>query len=321
MTRRQIVTVTLNPAVDWVLEAPNFKVGAHIRARRVGWYPAGNGINVARVLATLGTRSVATGFVGRGELGLFEEYLERIGMGRVVMQLLVVRGRTRDNMTFTDPINDTETHVRDEGFRVAPEDVRRIISKVGMLARDDAIVVFGGSTPPGVSVGDYRSMLHRCQDQGALPVVDTSERILKSLRGEPIWMAKLNASELRTLSGMPTDTEEQVIEAAKSVSRTGGGQITVVVATRGADGAVLIAPGIERVAKVAVHPGLICNTVGCGDSLLAGLLHAWTHTHDWERALAKGVATATANAVSREPGTIDPETVHEYEQATIMKSI
>ena len=66
MIRRQIVSVTLNPAVDWVLEAPNFKVGSHIRARRIGWYPAGNGINVSRVLATLGTRSVATGFIGRG---------------------------------------------------------------------------------------------------------------------------------------------------------------------------------------------------------------------------------------------------------------
>ncbi len=321
MPTRQIVTVTLNPAVDWVLEAPNFKVGAHVRARRIGWYPAGNGINVARVLATLGTRSVATGFVGRGELGLFEEYLERVGVGRVVMQLLSVRGRTRDNMTFTDPINDTETHVRDEGFRVASDDVRRMISKVGMLARENTIVVFGGSTPPGVTVGDYRSMLHRCQDQGALAVVDTSERILASLRAEPIWMAKLNATELGTLSGMPTKTEEEVIAAARAVSRTGGGDITVVVATRGADGAVLIAPGVERVAKVSVHPGLICNTVGCGDSLLAGLLHAWVKHHDWERALIMGVATATANAVSRVPGTIDPDEVEAYTQSTIVRTI
>ncbi len=321
MIRRQIVSVTLNPAVDWVLEAPNFKVGSHIRARRIGWYPAGNGINVSRVLATLGTRSVATGFIGRGELTLFEEYLERVGLGRVVMQLLIVRGRTRDNMTFTDPINDTETHVRDEGFKVSPDDVRRIISKVGMLARDDSVVVFGGSTPPGVTVGDFRSMLHRCQDQGALTVVDTSERILEALRGEPIWMAKLNASELHTLSQMPTETEEQVIEAARAVSRTGGGQVKIVVATRGADGAVLIAPGVERVAKVAVHPGLICNTVGCGDSLLAGLIHAWSVSHDWERALAMGVATATANAISRTPGAIDTNDVSEYLGSIIMRTL
>ncbi len=308
----RIVTVTLNPAVDRVLEAPQFIVGAHTRARRIGWYPAGKGVNVARVLATLGSRCVATGFVGIGELAMFEEYLERVGQGRVVTQLLVVRGRTRDNITIMDPVLDTETHIRDEGFQVQPDDVRRISSKVGLLSREGTIMAFSGSLPKGVSLGDFRSMIHRCNDLGAHAVVDTSESVLEALRGEPLWMAKLNAAELATLSSMPTTTEEQTIAAARAICLSSGGAVENVIATRGAAGAILISPRAELIARVFVHPGRIANTVGCGDALLAGVLREWSRSGDWTSAMRRGVAVATASAVSRTPGTLNLEDVQEF---------
>lgn len=321
MSDIRIVTITLNPAVDKVLEAPQFTIGAHTRARRIGWYPAGKGVNVARVLATLGTRCIATGFVGIGELSMFEEYLERVGAGRIVTQLLVVRGRTRDNITIMDPVLDTETHIRDEGFLVQPEDVRRIASKVGMLAREGAVMCFSGSLPKGVSLGDFRTMLHRCQDRGALAVIDTSRGVLEALRGEPLWMAKLNAEELATLSGMPTETEEETIAAARSVCVTGGGVVQNVIATRGAAGALLVSPKAELVARVFVHPGRIANTVGCGDALLAGVLHQWARSGDWSHAMRQGVAVATANATSRQPGVVSLEDVNEFWDAATVEPL
>ncbi len=314
----RIVTVTLNPAIDRVVAVPQFRVGTHAKAQRIGWYPAGKGINVSRVLAALGTRSIATGLVGNDELGLFEENLKQHGHGRITTQMLAVRGRTRDNITIIDHIDDTETHLRDEGFTVQREDMRRIMSKVGMLARDGAIVCFCGSMPPGATTGDLRSMLHRCEESGALAVVDTSEHVLEDLRGESIWMVKVNAQELTTLTGMPTETETQTAEAARTILRTSGGTVDHVIATRGADGALLLGPGVELSAKVAVHPGLIANTVGCGDSLLAGLLAAHIRSADWEAALKRGVATATANAVSRTPGTISTDDVRQYAEAAII---
>jgi len=317
----RLVTITLNPAVDRVLEAHQFTVGAHVRARRIGWYPAGKGINVARVLSVLGSRCIATGLVGKGELGMFEEYLERVGHGRVVTQLLVVRGRTRDNVTITDPILDTETHIRDEGFEVHPEDIRRISSKVAMLAREDTIMVFSGSLPRGLSLGDYRTMLHRCNDQGAWAVVDTSDRVLEALRGERLWLAKLNAAELGTLTGLPTETEEQAIVAARAASTRGGGTIENVIATRGAAGAILIGPRAELIARVFVHPGRIANTVGCGDALLAGVLHQWCRNSDWNASMRQGVAVATAVAVSRKPGTFELEDVDEFWDAATVEPI
>ncbi|MGP1347004.1 MAG: 1-phosphofructokinase family hexose kinase [Phycisphaerales bacterium] len=308
----RIVTVTLNPAVDRVLEAPQFRVNEHVRARHLGWYPGGKGINLARSLGILGSRAIATGFIGRGELGMFEENLEHVAGGRVITQLLIVRGRTRDNVTIMDPVLDTETHIRAEGFSVQRDDVRRITSKVRMLSRPGAIVAFGGSLPPGTNLGDLRSMLHAAEDHGALTVVDTSASALAALRGEPMWLAKLNNQELSTLAGMPTGTRDETIAAARGVTRRHGGSVQHVIATRGAEGAIYIGPDHEFEARAFVHPGLVASTVGCGDALLAGVLHEYTRSGDWKESMRLGVAVATANAVSRERGVFSMQDVGEY---------
>lgn len=314
----RIVTVTLNPAVDRVLEAPQFRVNEHVRAKHLGWYPGGKGINLARALGILGSRAIATGFIGKGELGMFEENLEHAASGRVITQLLIVRGRTRDNVTIMDPVLDTETHIRAEGFSVQRDDVRRMTSKVRMLSRAGAIVAFGGSLPPGTNFGDLRSMLHAAEDRGALTVVDTSAGALRALRGEPMWLAKLNDEELATLSGMNTGTREETLMAARSITRAHGGAVQHVIATRGAQGAIYVGPDDEYDARAFVHPGLVASTVGCGDAMLAGVLHEYTRSGNWKEAMRMGVAAATANAISRERGMFSMDAVAEYlEVATV----
>lgn len=320
MNEPRIITITLNPAVDRVMRVEQFRVGQHCAAKRIGHYPAGKGVNVSRVLAVLGIQSVATGFVGKGELGMFEEYLEQVGHGRVTTQLLAVRGRTRDNITIIDQVDDTETHLRDEGFSVTRDDVVRVSSKVGMLARRHSILCFSGSLPPGVCVGDLRSMLHRCEDAGARAVVDTNERVLRSLVGERFWMLKANASELSVMAEMPTETEEQALRAARSLTREHGGGIEWVIGTRGEQGSILVGPNTEVVARTFVHPGLIMSTVGCGDSLLAGVLCGAVQRKSWTDALRLGVAAGTANAVSRIAGEISPDDIEQYYDASIVES-
>lgn len=320
MSESRIVTITLNPAVDRVMRVERFRVGQHCPAKRTGHYPAGKGVNVSRVLAVLGVRSVATGFVGERELGMFEEYLEHIGQGRITTQLLVVRGRTRDNITIVDPIDDTETHLRDEGFRVSRDDVVRVSSKVGMLARRDTILCFCGSLPPGVCAGDFRSMLHRCEDAGARAVVDTNRKVLSAIASERFWMLKANASELATITGMATESEEEAIAAARSLTRAHGGGIEWVIGTRGEQGAIMVGPNTELVARTFVHPGLVMSTVGCGDSLLAGVLSSVVRGKPWTEALRLGVAVGTANAVSREAGEINQDDIGTYFETSVVES-
>lgn len=305
--------MTLNPAMDRVLEAPGFAVGAHAGARRVALYPAGKGINASRVLAMLGVRSIAAGFIGKQELGIFEEYLERLGSGRIVMQLLAVHGTTRDNITIVDPVNDTETHIREQGFRVQREDVHRVTSKLAMLSRPGTVVAFSGSCPPGLTASDFLEMVRRCRRQGARVCVDTSGEPLEAMRGQELWMAKVNQQELGVLSGKDSSSLERVIEAARSLCVSGGGPVECVCATMGEHGAVLVCREGAWRAWAPIHPGLVVSTVGCGDALLAGMFSVLQRNGLdasaplWERALREGIAAATINATKREAGNLTPD--------------
>ncbi len=312
MPQSRMVTVTLNPAVDRVIEAPGFKVGQRVTGRVVAWYPTGKGITISRVLGAVGVRSIATGFVGRGELGMFEERLDRVGDGRIVNQFLIVRARTRDNVTIIDPIDDTESSVRDEGFIVQPDDVKRIASKLAMLARADTVMCFAGSLPGGVEPEQFGRMVGRCAAQGARIVIDVSDEALRGLGGRGGWMLRVNRRQLEQVSGMPVETEREIIEAARSMTMAAGGRFDVVVATRGADGAVLATGEHMWIGRVSVHPGRIVATVGSGESMVAGILSVAIRDGTWEEALREGLALATANAIGREAGQIDMLDVEEF---------
>lgn len=321
MRDARVITVTPNPAVDWVFEAPYFAVGKHIGARRVAHHPAGKGINVARVLAAMGVRSIATGFIGRGELRMFEEHIERHCRGRVTCQLLVVRAKTRDNITIVDPVDETETHIRDQGFMVQPTDAARLESKVSLLARPGVMMAFCGSLPPGLAPMALRRMVSRSREAGAQVILDTSGEALKAVQSERAWMLKINARELSTIADAPTETPEQVLEAARRVSVEGGGMIDYVIVTLGMEGAVLVGPGIALQGRVMVHPGRIVSTVGSGDSLLSGLIAGWNRTGDWTEALRDGLAAGTSNSTTREAGFVDPEAVEEFRQVAMIEQI
>jgi len=321
MRDARVITVTPNPAVDWVFEAPYFAVGEHIAAERVAHHPAGKGVNVARVLASMGVRSIATGFIGRGELRMFEEHIERHCQGRVICQLLVVRAKTRDNITIVDPVNETETHIRDQGFEVQSSDMARLESKVSLLARPGVLVAFCGSLPPGFSPMALRRMVSRSRQAGANVVLDTSGKALEAMRSEKVWMVKVNAKELSTLAEAPTETPEQVLEAAKKISVDGGGNVDYVVVTLGMDGAIMVGPGMAIQGRVMVHPGRIVSTVGSGDSLLSGLLAGWIRSGDWTEALRDGLAAATANATTRAAGFVDLDGVEEFRQVAMIEPV
>lgn len=314
MISSPVVTVTLNPCVDRVLEAPRFSVGASVRGKVVARYPAGKGVIVSRVLATLGTRSIATGLIGREELNYFERFLEREGNGRIITQFLVVRGETRENITVVDPVEDTETHLREIGFDVQPEDVLRISSKVRLLGRRDSLIVFSGSIPPGVEPETYVEIVRSCRARGARVIVDSNGAALKAFRGERLWMLKINADELGAFAKVDPTDETALADAARALRDRDEGRIEHVVVTFGAEGALLLTSDTELRGRVSVHPGRIASTVGCGDALLAGLIHGGLADSGWEHAFREGLAAATANALSQEAGLIDPEDVAEFRQ-------
>jgi 1-phosphofructokinase family hexose kinase len=305
---QQVVTVTLNTAIDRVLEAHELSIGAHVRVRELRRYPAGKAINISRALARLGRASIAAGFVGSAQHELFASFLTQTTPGRIDPQLLTVAGRTRENITLIDPVKKTDTHLRDEGFIVTARDTQRIIEKLNLLVTPGSIVAIAGSLPPGMSTAEF-SDIAQCvlAKQGRL-VIDTAGPALRSLiaslkKEAPLWLLKPNRSELAELLGiveLNLSSIEQVHRAALSLRNVA----QTIVVTLGSEGALLVGPDGSHHAQIqTTTKERIINTVGCGDCALAGLIDASLAQLPAPDALRRAVAVATANALS--PGVAD----------------
>jgi 1-phosphofructokinase family hexose kinase len=317
---RTIVTVNPNTAVDCVFEVPEFEVGRHVKGRLLSQTPAGKGINVSRALARLGCDSVATGFVGEAQQPDFERHLKSAGPGRALSQLLAVAGQTRQNITLVDPVRHTDTHIRDRGFHVSPQDVQRITSKVGLLARTDAMVLFTGSLPPGMEMHDLRAMVEQAIRSGALVAMDGDVDALQSMlawaradrAGKRFWMLKPNRAELAGAVGVKQiDTLEQALAAARQLLH----HAQVVCVTLGPQGALIVDEHEAWQATVQVEPGMVVNTVGCGDCAMAGLLDAMLNQKPPREAVRRAVATGAANALTQGIAQFSVTLVDELEES------
>ena len=303
-----IVTVSLNSAVDHVIEVRDFKAGLTVNGVLVGEQPAGKAVNVARVLDLLGTRCIVTGFVGSDRMNEFEKYLQEFG--RVVVQLLRIRGNTRDNITIIDPVSEQQTHIRTEGFAVKEDDLTRLRSKLALLARPGVTMVFAGSLPRGMNANILADLLQMVARRGADLVLDSSSEALSVLGDVDLHILKVNRDEFRQITGKDFEEPQRILEEAEIlVNKSIADQVVVTLDNQGA---VLAGKGFSLYGKVKVDQGRIVNAVGCGDSFLAGLLHSRDQGHGWKTALRDALAVATANAVSRMTAFIETEVVAEF---------
>lgn len=326
-----IITVTLNTAIDRVLEVENFAVGQHLPARETLRYPAGKGINVSRCLARLGRSSIAAGFVGQAQSAQFEQILADTKPGRATCQLMAVRGQTRENITILDPLAHTDTHVRTPGYELSRQDVQRIVSKLGLLAREGSIVVFSGSLALGMAAADFDTLIYVALGRKAKVVLDVGGKLmadstsldLKTAGKGPaaaghagskmLWMIKPNRQELAEAIGVAQFTNEaEVIDAGKRLTE----RVAWVVVTLGSDGAILFHEDKAWKAHCDIPADQVVSTVGCGDCMLAGILDAQAAQRDPDEVLRWGVAAATANAMHSGVGEYDLAQVQQCARQT-----
>lgn len=298
----RILTVTLNTAVDTVLVAEGFTIGAHQHGELRLQAPAGKGINVSRALARVGRTSLAAGFVGREDFRWFDRELRSLGPARVTPQFLSVPGRTRRNYSIIDPVGHTDTHIRDRGFTVTDEDLLRLTGKLAMITRPGMTVVFGGSLPPGVSPEAFDQLVDAAQAAGGEVVLDVDGDLLATfvhaLRpGEPrarLAFVKPNVDELARMAGRDGwEDDGQMHVAARKLLRLA----RFVVLSRGADGACLLTEDGCWIARPGVGPQSVRSTVGSGDCLVAGVIDALAEGQAWAEVIRRGVALGTANAL------------------------
>lgn len=309
-----VITVSLNPAIDRIVEVPHFAVGEHQRGRLISRTPAGKAVNVSNALAALGVRNIATGFLGEQEVELFEASLDST---LVQPQFLPVPLGTRENITLVDPVAHIETHIRDAGFVIREADRIRLGKKLGLMCRENCIVVFSGSVPDGISPEQFGDLLEICTSAEARVVVDTSGPALGAASKLPLWLMKPNVAELGEIVGRPLVSEADILAAGRSLAE----RVKTVIVSRGEEGGFCFVSGSVLRGHVRVDPVRVRNTVGCGDCLLAGYIAGRLHREDIRDSYRYALAVATAKAVSLEPGRFDPGHVEEFLREAVVEPV
>jgi len=297
-----IVTVTLNTAIDHIVEVENFRAGTLNKGSLREFVPAGKGVNVSRVLAQLGVESVVTGFVGAREAPLYAQALDCKAVSRRLVQ---VAGRTRTNTTVVDPASSRETHIRERGFQVTAPEKDKLIDAVSRASSPGDIVAVCGSFPPGWTSDDLGRLIDAVGERAARVLLDVSEGGVEAGRRHRVWTVKGNEEELGDGLGRKISDISQLAALARELARDVG----IVVGSAGAQGAVVAADGRALCAACPAPASSVRNTVGAGDASLAGFLAGWIEGEDLELGLRLAVAAGASKVMHVATSEIDPEFV------------
>jgi len=259
-----VVTVTLNPAIDRTVTIPSFTLGAVNRVEAAHNTAGGKGVNVASALADEGRRIAVTGFLGRENTALFETLFAQ---KNIVDRFVRTAGETRIGIKVTDPVAHTTTDINFPGTPPTPEDIATLRKQIEAL--EAPWFVLGGSLPPGVDPGVYRDLVVSLKALGRKVVVDTSDEPLRLVLAAAPTIIKPNIHELEALLGETLGTKEAVLVAARSLVAQG---IQLVVVSMGKEGACFVSA--DR-AVIARPPSVkVRSTVGAGDAMVAGIVSA-----------------------------------------------
>ncbi|MDB6153453.1 MAG: 1-phosphofructokinase [Chthoniobacteraceae bacterium] len=259
-----VVTVTLNPAIDQTVTVSNFTAGIVNRVEQVRSNPGGKGVNVAVSLADAGHRVAVTGFFGKENCAAFESLFLEKGIRDYFVRIL---GETRIGIKISDPVLNQTTDINYPGPAPAATDLALLKERLDGV--DCTWVTLGGSLPPGVDPAIYLHLIAALKGRGRKVLLDTS--------GEPLRLAldalpniiKPNIHELEALLGHPLPTHDDVVDAARNLITKG---IELIVVSMGKDGACFVS-GKETV--IAHPPDVdVLSTVGAGDAMVAGLVSA-----------------------------------------------
>lgn len=290
-----IYTVTFNPALDYVVHVEHFAVGKVNRTVKESIFYGGKGINVSAVLAELGYDSVALGFVA-GSTG---KEIER-GVGTLGFQsdfIQVEKGMSRINVKLK---SDEESEINGMGPEITPADVEALFGKLEKLEEGD-VLVLSGSIPSAIDDGIYERIMAKLDGRGVRIVVDAEKDLLLNVLRYHPFLIKPNNLELGDMFGVELKTDEEIIAHAKLLQERGAGNVLISMAK---DGAILVTEAGEAF-KLGVAKGKVVNSVGAGDSMVAGFLAGFLENGDLAHALKLGTAAGGATAFSEGLGKKD----------------
>lgn len=283
-----IYTITFNPSLDYVVTLPQLQVGAINRNREEEIFPGGKGINVSWVLQNLGVPTRILGF----KAGFTGDEIQRLVEERGVpcSLLAVEKGFSRINVKIRA---GEETALNGKGPEVTAADLDRLKEQLRVLTADD-ILVLSGSGPSGCAPSLYGDIAEEMARRKISCVVDATGKLLAGALGARPFLVKPNGEELEELLGRKLATEEALTEGARELQQQGARNVLISL---GGEGALLV----DETGKVYRHgapKGTMVNTVGAGDSMVAGFLAGYLRNKDYGEALHWGICAGSATAFS-----------------------
>lgn len=282
-----VYTVTFNPAVDYIVHTKELRAGATNRSDSEEIYFGGKGINVSIVLSELGVKSKALGFVAGFTGAAIERGVSEKGIDADFVHLS--GGFSRINVKIK---SDEETELNGQGPKIPDEAVQQLFAKLDELQDGDTLVL-AGSIPSSLPSDIYERILARLSGRKIRAVVDaTKDLLVKVLKYQP-FLIKPNNFELGEIFGVELHTTDEIVKYAEKLHEMGARNVLVSMA---GDGAVLL-DEIGKTHVCGVCRGTVKNSVGAGDSMVAGFI-AGCEKAGYEYALKLGTAAGGATAFS-----------------------
>lgn len=289
-----ILTVTLNAAIDKRYVVEEFKVGEVNRVKECAYVPGGKGLNVSKPAAVAGAEVVATGFVGGHAGNYIEASLKDYHVKSAFYHL---ESESRSCINIWDEKNCVQTEFLEPGFTVAESEFQGFVEEFKELVKKADVVAMSGSVPKGLDGTAYQKLVKVVKDAGKKVILDTSGKLLEMGIEACPTMIKPNIDEIRMLTGKECNEIGEIVEAAKEIHARG---VEVVVVSLGADGSLAVSD--EGVFRAIVPRIDAVNTVGCGDSMIAGFALGFAEGLGIEETLRKASAISAAAALREETG-------------------
>lgn len=288
----EIVTLTMNPALDVSTAVAQVTPTHKLRCEAAQNHPGGGGINVARVVHRLGTPCLAL-FPSGGITGQAISTL--LAAEGVPFRTVAITGESRESFSVHEQETGQDYRFVLPGPQLREIEWRTCLAELQSLRTPPRYLVASGSLPPGVPDDFYAQLAHLCQQQGSHLVLDTSGTPLQAGLTAGVYVFKPSLRELQALTGLDLGTSSQRVQAARTLIHQGLTQILAL--SLGEEGAMLI-----TASQAWYAPALsvnIASTIGAGDSFLAGLIWSLNQHHPLEHAFACAMAAAAAALLSR----------------------
>ncbi|UZP02234.1 1-phosphofructokinase [Clostridium botulinum] len=288
-----INTITLNPSLDYIVKVDNFKIDSLNRSNDEDVYAGGKGINVSIVLNNLGIENIALGYVAGFTGNEIERQVKNHGVDCDFIKLK--NGISRINVKLK---SNGETEINGSGPEITNDDLNKLYEKLSELKEGDYLIL-SGSIPNSVPDDIYQNIMEKLLQKKVEFIVDaTKDLLLKVLKYEP-FLIKPNHHELAEMFNVELKNDEDIIIYGRKLQEMGAKNVLISMA---GDGAILLPENGEPI-KREVPKGILKNSVGAGDSMVAGFLAGYLKNNDIKEAFKMGIATGSASAFSDELAT------------------